>query len=91
MAMEESFMERVSIAELKDRVSEFVARVERGEELMITRHGKEAARLVPPKRLDPGRLQELVRQTVSNREAVRAATGALSAGEVRRWMEEDRA
>jgi prevent-host-death family protein len=83
-------MERVPIAELKDRTSEFVARAERGEQLVITRHGKEAARLMPPKRLDRDSVRALVDQTIRNREAIRAATGTIPAGEIRRWIEEDR-
>ena len=38
----------VPIAEFKDKVSEIIAAVEAGEEVAITRHGKVAARLLPP-------------------------------------------
>ena len=34
-----------SIAETKDRLSELVARAEKGEEITITRHGRPVARL----------------------------------------------
>ena len=37
----------VPISEFKDHASELVAAVERGEEIVITRHGKPAARLSP--------------------------------------------
>jgi prevent-host-death family protein len=40
-------MRHVPIAELKDHISEFIAAVEAGDEIVITRHGKAAARLVP--------------------------------------------
>jgi prevent-host-death family protein len=36
----------VPISEFKDHASELVAAVERGEEIVITRHGKPAARVV---------------------------------------------
>jgi prevent-host-death family protein len=38
-------MKHVPVATFKDRVSEFVSEAERGEEVIITRHGKPAARL----------------------------------------------
>ncbi len=37
----------IPISEFKDHASELVAAVERGEELVITRHGKPAARVSP--------------------------------------------
>lgn len=40
-------MRHVPIAAFKDKVSEYIAAVEAGEELIITRHGKAAARLLP--------------------------------------------
>lgn len=41
----------VGLFEAKTRLSEYVARAERGEEVIITRHNKPVARLVP---LDAG-------------------------------------
>ena len=37
---------QIGALEAKNRLSELLARVERGEEVTITRHGKEVARLV---------------------------------------------
>jgi len=37
----------IPLAEAKNKLSELVARVNHGEEIMITRHDKEVARLVP--------------------------------------------
>ncbi|MBZ9808447.1 MULTISPECIES: type II toxin-antitoxin system Phd/YefM family antitoxin [unclassified Mesorhizobium] len=42
----------ISIAEAKAKLSELVSRAEAGEEIVLTRHGKIAARLVPPARAD---------------------------------------
>jgi len=39
---------RVSIAEAKARFSELIKRAEAGEEIVVTRHGKVVARLLPP-------------------------------------------
>lgn len=41
-------MKHVPIAEFKDRLSEYVAAAEAGEEITITRHGRTVARLVAP-------------------------------------------
>ena len=40
-------MDRVGVFEAKARLSELVAKAERGRETTITRHGKVVARLVP--------------------------------------------
>ncbi len=42
-------MKRVGAFEAKNKLSELLDLAERGEEIVITRHGKEVARLVPPK------------------------------------------
>lgn len=41
-------MHVVGAFEAKNRLGQLLDRVERGEEVSITRHGKEVARLVPP-------------------------------------------
>lgn len=38
----------VPIAEAKEKFSELVRRAEAGEEVLVTRHGKVVARLLPP-------------------------------------------
>lgn len=42
-------MREVGTFEAKNKLSELLDLVERGEEVTITRHGKEVARLVPPR------------------------------------------
>lgn len=42
-------MKEVGAFEAKNTLSALLDQVERGEEIVITRHGKEVARLVPPK------------------------------------------
>jgi prevent-host-death family protein len=53
-------MKEIGAFEAKNKLGQLLDLVEHGEEVMITRHGKEVARLVPP----PGTF---------NREAARAA------------------
>ncbi|MCP9230562.1 type II toxin-antitoxin system prevent-host-death family antitoxin [Mesorhizobium sp. M0045] len=43
----------VSIAEAKAKLSELVSRAEAGEEIVLTRHGKVAARIVAPAVAEP--------------------------------------
>lgn len=67
-------MKRAAISELKAKLSEHIARVKRGEEVLVTERGKPVARLVPvsPGTADDDRIRELVRRGV-----VRAGTGQL--------------
>jgi len=53
-------MREVGAFEAKNKLGQLLDLVERGEEIVITRHGKEVARLVPP-------------QTAFNRDQARAA------------------
>lgn len=59
-------MREVGKFEAKNKLSELLDLVEHGEEVTITRHGKEVARLVPPK-------------GVVSREAARAAAEGIRA------------
>lgn len=45
----------VPIAEAKAKFSELVKRAEAGEEVLVTRHGKVVARLLPPERKQEGK------------------------------------
>jgi len=45
----EQMMRQVGAFEAKNKLSELLDLAERGEEIVITRHGKEVARLVPPR------------------------------------------
>lgn len=48
--------------EAKNRLSELLARVERGEEIVITRHGHAVARLVPATEFDREAAQSAIDQ-----------------------------
>jgi prevent-host-death family protein len=41
---------QVSLEEIKTKLGSIIARVEKGEEIILLRRGKEIARIVPPKR-----------------------------------------
>jgi prevent-host-death family protein len=59
-------MKEVGAFEAKNKLSALLDLVERGEEVVITRHGREVARLVPPR-------------TAINRDEARAAMARLRA------------
>ena len=59
-------MKEVGAFEAKNKLSALLDLVEQGEEVVITRHGKAVARLVPPR-------------TVINRDEARAAMARLRA------------
>jgi prevent-host-death family protein len=86
-------METIGLFEAKTHLSELVARAERGEEVVITRHNKPVAKLVP---LD-GVSAELVqqrRQALAELQeigrAVAGRTGVITRDEIVDWIREGR-
>jgi prevent-host-death family protein len=51
---------QVGAYEAKTHLPALLERVQRGEQITITKHGKPIARLVPIKRVDPDRRREAV-------------------------------
>lgn len=76
---------RIPLAEAKNKLSELVERVSRGEEFVITRHDQEIARLVPASR--PSR--ESVLRSVEAMKRARAGAKATVA-EILSWKNEGR-
>ena len=66
----------IPISVFKDHASELVAAVERGEELVITRHGKLAARLSPAQPREQDRRRRTF-DAFANLAEIRAAQRAL--------------
>jgi prevent-host-death family protein len=64
----------VGVAEAKNKLSELIDRVGRGEEITITRHDRAIARLVPAQR----RSQKDIRQTIAEIRALRAQVVPLT-------------
>jgi prevent-host-death family protein len=86
-------MARVSAFEAKTRFGELLERVTRGEEVVITRHGKPVARIVPEgaKRLEDVRRAVEGLRELQHRIALRAKGKVrLSDREVRSAIEEGR-
>jgi prevent-host-death family protein len=59
-------MKRVGVRELKAHLSEYLARVKSGEEVLITEHGRTIAKLTPcsPAEVEDERLRELERRGI---------------------------
>jgi prevent-host-death family protein len=86
-------METVGLFEAKTHLSELIARAERGEETIITRHNKPVAKIVPISKVSP----ELVRQRLEavkgmqaiGREMI-ARGGPITTEEILEWVREGR-
>lgn len=59
-------MATVGAFEAKTHLSQLLDRVERGEEIVITRHGTPVARLVPPAAKSTGAAIELLVEKIRN-------------------------
>ena len=86
-------METIGLFEAKTHLSELVARAEQGEEVIITRHNKPVAKLVP---LDgvSGELVHQRRQALAELQeigqAVASRTGVITRDEIIEWIREGR-
>lgn len=86
-------MESIGLFEAKTHLSELIARAERGEEVIITRHNKPVAKLVPinevPAALVARRRQALAElQDIGRRMAERG--GPITVDEILQWRDEGR-
>ncbi|MDP1777666.1 MAG: type II toxin-antitoxin system prevent-host-death family antitoxin [Brevundimonas sp.] len=81
------------IFDAKTRFSELIDRAERGEEIIVTRHGRVVARIAPPEdAVAPARTASegaaVVEQFRALREDIRATGGAVTRAEIRAWIRE---
>jgi prevent-host-death family protein len=87
-------METVGLFEAKTHLSELIARAERGEEVIITRHNKPVAKLVPiTSEISPElyrkRLQILDELQAVGRE-IEKRGGPITVEEILSWRDEGR-
>ena len=64
-------MQRIGAFEAKNRLSELLNLVENGEEIMITKHGRPVARLVPAEPVDRARVAQTLAELRERRERLR--------------------
>lgn len=67
-------MYSIGAFDAKTRLSELLARAERGESFVITKHGRAVARLVPEKEADPKRIAAAVASLKSFRGALKGSS-----------------
>ncbi len=79
-------MREVQASEAKVRFFELLDHVERGETLIITRHGRRIARLVP----DSARQQEEIDRALAGIREIRARTGRIRVDELLSARQEGR-
>jgi len=86
-------METVGLFEAKTHLSELVARAEQGEEVIITRHNKPVAKLVPISEV-PAELIARRRKIAAEMQAIgremAARGGPVTREEILEWVREGR-
>jgi prevent-host-death family protein len=81
-------MREVGAFEAKNKLSELLDLAERGEEIVITRHGREVARLIPPaRRYSVDEARAAVRRM---RERAEKAKRGITLEEALAWRDEGR-
>lgn len=83
-------MRHVPIAQFKDKMSEIMAAAEAGEDIMITRHGRDYMKLVPVEADRMARQRAAVDAMYDLREQLRAKGVRVSADEIIAWKNEGR-
>ncbi len=71
-------MREIQASEAKTHLPQLLDEVERGETLVITRHGRPIARIVPEARLR----REEIHQAVETIKSLRKQTGTITAAEL---------
>jgi prevent-host-death family protein len=70
---------QVSVTEAKGQLTELVRRAEAGEDVILTRHGHAAVRLVPMKTIPDRRARGALLQAVRAAAAAKATAGPTAA------------
>jgi prevent-host-death family protein len=85
-------MKHVPVAAFKDRVSEYITEAATGEEIIITRHGNPAARLISAVDDDERKLRAraALDALLNHRERMLKEGRTATADEVKSWINEGR-
>lgn len=70
---------KVSVTEAKGQLAELVRRAEAGEDVILTRHGHAAVRLVPVKAVPDGKFRHALLESVRASAATNATAGPSAA------------
>ncbi len=86
-------MESVGLFEAKTHLSELIARAERGEEVIITRHNKPVAKLVPIREVPPelvAKRRRLLDELQQIGRDIEKRGGPITVEEILAWRDEGR-
>jgi len=83
----------LGVLDARSRFSELIDRAERGEETVVTRHGRVVARIAPPeavthKARTPEDIAALMESASALREDIRRTGGPVTRDEIREWKRE---
>lgn len=70
---------RISVTEAKGQLTELVRRAEAGDEVVLTRHGQAAVRLVPVRAVPDAKTRRQLLEAVRAAGAAKAKAGASAA------------
>ena len=80
----------VGAYDAKTRFSELLDRVEKGEQIIITRHGRPIARLVPEGARNVARALEALDRITARRKRLAVQGLRVTQSEIRAWRDEGR-
>jgi prevent-host-death family protein len=84
-------MRHVPVSKFKDNASDYIAAAERGEEIVITRHGQPAARLIAANQsFDMAKRREAMNGLAKLRDELRAEGKTATIDEMIAWKNEGR-
>jgi prevent-host-death family protein len=83
-------MRHVPIAEFKDKMSEVMAAADAGEDVIITRHGKDYMKLVPVEADRMAKQRAAITALYELGQQIKARNGPTTPQEIREWIEEGR-
>lgn len=83
-------MRHMPMAEFKDKMAETIAAAVAGEDIVITRHGRETIRLVPVDAERRARQRSAIEGLIALGDEVRSSGGSTSPAEIRAWIDEGR-
>ena len=83
-------MRHIPVAEFKDKLSEILAAAENGEDIVITRHGRDVIRLMPVAQDRMAQQRAAIEGLLTFREQLRAEGVRITPEELIAWKKEGR-
>ncbi len=80
----------IGIYQAKAQLTKLVAQVERGERVVILRHGKPVAELVPTGQRNEAQINAALAGLAALKARLKDENGLVSPAEIKQWIEEGR-